>query len=293
MSFVSYTQLKITNLALRLLGDDPVTTTSESTRRAQLALEFFESIRLKTLTSHPWREALKLATINAYTEPAGTLTIGSGYDTVGTTGVTFDVATVTPFTSAMASTPEYRIWEDGGSGKATITGFTDTNTVTATIVAAFSTNSFASGLWRLYTGEPDAFGIDWSFIIDAPSDCAKVWKINEASGARYAKMGPAVYYTNVESLEIEYIQDLAVTSWREELAMAMAYHLAYTISEPLQKSKDKTKEMWEKYQACLAEARTATDQEATPEEAESNQLVDIRYGGVGPTSSWTRRFGGV
>jgi len=297
MALPSYTQLSITNMALRLLGDDPIASAGESTRRAQIANEWFETLRTATLQAHPWREATKITTLYAYTEPAGALTIGASGVTVGATGVVFDVATVTPFTSAMATTPEYRIWRDSGPGKATITGFTDTNTVSCTIDEAFSSddvtpNTVASGAWRLYTGEPDGLTREWGFIIALPSDSLRVRRISESLGERYARVGDK-FYSNSDALQVEYTYDLAVTNWTPLLARAMAYHLAATIGEPLLKSAAKVKVMADMYKTVLDEARAATDQEGTPEEFESNILLDVRYGGTGVSSSLTRDFGAL
>jgi hypothetical protein len=271
----------LANMALARLGEDSISALGDTTRRAILANRFFEQTKESTLQAHPWKEALVYDILYAYTEPSGTVTPGAGATVVDTTGVTF-TASGTPFLAAHA-TDGWRIWGDGVAGKATITGFTSTAIVTATIDEAFAdTSAIATGSWRLYTPEP---AFDWDFMIARPTGMLKVWRINEESDsstsfgrleAKYARVG-SYLFTNTDELEVEYITDLATTSFGPLLIDAFTAHLAAVIAVPLAKGQERADAMWRLYREILQEARTATDQEATPEEFESNTLIDVRY----------------
>ena len=263
----------LANQALNRLGEDAITTLSDTTRRAIIANRFFEQVKEATQQAHPWKESLVYATLYAYTEPAGTLTPGAGATAVDTTGVQFTASVAVPFTTTHSS-EGWQLWGDGVQGKATITGFTSTTVVTATIDEAFADlSAIATGSWRLYTPGP---AWDWEFQIARPSGMLKVWRINDTSGQKYARVGSKLF-ANTDELDVEYIQDLATTSWGPLLIDAFTAHLAAVIAFPLTKSQEKAAEMWKIYRAILQEARTSTDQESTPEEFESNELIDVRF----------------
>jgi hypothetical protein len=276
----------LANQALNMVGDDAITTLGDTTRRAVLTNRIFDQIRQATLQAHPWREALVYDILYAYTEPTGTLTPGSGATVVDTTGVTFTASVAVPFTTTH-STDGWRLWGDGVAGKATITGFTSTTVVTATIDEAFAgTTAIATGSWRLYTPAP---AHTYDFMIARPSAMLRAWKINEDLGTfstgispftepfgRYARVGDYLF-TSDDQIDVEYIQDLATTSFGPLLIEAFVHHLAYRIAIPLAKKGSLRDELKAMYKETLQEARTATDQEATPEEFESNDLIDVRF----------------
>jgi len=277
----------LANQALNMLGEDAITALADTTRRAVLVNRMFDQVRKATLQAHPWREALVLATLYAYTEPTGTLTPGTGATTVGTTGVTFTASVAVPFTTTH-STGGWRLWGDGVAGKATITGFSSTTQVTATIDEAFGgTTAIATGSWRLYTPAP---AHTWDFIIARPSAMLRAWKINETLGSfssllwspfnepsgRFARIGDSIY-TSDDQIEVEYISDLATTSFGPLLIDAFVAHLAAKIAVPLTKDTPKAMGFQKIYHDILQDCRTLTDQEATPEEFESNDLIDVRF----------------
>lgn len=89
---------------------------------------------------------------------AQTLTIGTGYGTAGSTGVTF-TAGAAAFNSGMVGEYiryRYEETDDRGLGTGTyinalakITGYTSTTIVTATIITAFPSNSLAASAWSV------------------------------------------------------------------------------------------------------------------------------------------------
>lgn len=86
-------------------------------------------------------------------DASATLTPGAGATTVNTTGVTF-TASAAVFTSSMVGREIWGKFDNagGGGGRATITGYSSTTVVTATITKAFPSGEvYAAGDWYLTT----------------------------------------------------------------------------------------------------------------------------------------------
>lgn len=64
------TQKEICNIALGLLGAEPIDSISDNTRVAKCCLTFYESTKLNLLRSHNWNFAMKRATVNSSATPA-------------------------------------------------------------------------------------------------------------------------------------------------------------------------------------------------------------------------------
>ena len=64
------TQVEIWNMALGLIGAEPVATISDNTRNAKACATFYETTKLNLLRSHNWNFALKRSTLNSSSTPA-------------------------------------------------------------------------------------------------------------------------------------------------------------------------------------------------------------------------------
>jgi hypothetical protein len=270
MATSTLAEVDIVNMALRLLGDDSITTLSDTTRRAQIANEFWDTVRDATLAEHPWNFNTKRAILYAYTKPAATLTPGAGATTVGTTGVTF---TASAAVFAAADVDKQLVnKESGGAGKATITGFTDTTHVVATIDEAFDDlTAIASQSWRMYYDYP-AWGPSRSIAV--PSDCLRVWRLE--NNEDYAVEGAYIVLSQDE-LHCRYSrQETDTTLYPFPFVLALAHHLASVIAEPITGQNSKAEGFLKKYEHFLARAKAIDAQEGTPEVLESNALIDVR-----------------
>ncbi len=273
MATSTLAELDVVNMALRMLGDDALTSAeyaAATIRRAAIADEFYDTTLDATLAEHPWNFATKRATLYSYTEPAATLTPGAGATTVDTTGVTF-----TAGSAVFASTDVGRQIvnrESGGTGKATITGFTSTTVVTATIDEAFDNlTAIASGDWRLYYAYP-AWG--YSRAVAVPSDCLRVWRIED--NPDYRVVG-AYLHVNGDQFNVEYIrQETDHTLFPFQFVKALATHLASILAEPITGQEKKAEHFMKLYEHRLARAKSLDGQEGTPEVLESNALIDVR-----------------
>jgi hypothetical protein len=267
------TPANICSMALRMLGDDSITTAelaAATIRRAAIAAEFYATVRDATLAEHPWNCATKRATLLAYTLPAATLTPGAGATVVDTTGVTFTASAAVFVSTDVGKQLVNR--ESGGSGKATITGFTSTTVVTATIDEAFDNlTAIASQSWRMYYAYP-AWGP--SRAIAVPTDCLRVWRLE--SNEEYQVEGGYIVLSQ-DSLNCRYTrQETDTTLYPFQLVLAMATHLASVFAEPITGQAAKAEHFTKLYEHRLARAKALDGQEGTPETLESNALIDVR-----------------
>jgi len=261
----------VVNMALRMLGDDSITSaefTAATLRRAAIANEFWLTTLYATEGEHPWNFNTKRATLLAYTLPAATLTPGAGATVVDTTGVVF--------TSGVAAfaTPDVgrQIVNKAARGKATITGFTDTSHVTATINEAFADLAvIASQSWRLYYAYP-AWGFSRSIAV--PTDCLRVWRLE--NNEEYQSEGGFIVVSQ-DSLNCRYSrQESDLTLAPQPFILALATHLAATMAEPITGQAAKAEHFTKLYEHRLARAKALDGQEGTPEVFESNALIDCR-----------------
>jgi hypothetical protein len=282
------TEIQVINQALRNLGEDPITALTDATRRAQLANEFYPIVRDATLLAHPWTFALQRQRLLAYVEPAGTLTPGTGALTVDTTGVVFTASIAPPF----AVTDVGKVLQgDGVAGKATITGFTSTTIVTATIVTAFAAlTAIATGSWRLYYAPPpwvDSLD-DLAFTIPKPATCLAFWRSKKVP--EDATPIP-LYAVETDGTQEVILSDtdqldcwllMQVTSplrWSPLFVRALQHHLSATFAENITGQAGKHDRFWQLYMATLKHARARQALEAPRRFRRLSPLVDVRTSG--------------
>jgi hypothetical protein len=262
----------IANMALRMLGDDALTPaefTANTLRRAQIANQFYASVRDATLADHPWNFAMKRSTRFAYEAPMATLTPGAGAMTEGAEGIQFTTS------SAIWTTADVgrQIWENSTTpGAATITDFVSSTIVTATIDQAFgSLAAMAEDFWLLYYEYP-TWGFEYAVAL--PDDCLRVWRIE--GNPDYRVVGPYIH-VDMEQLNVEFIrQETDTTRFTFQFVQALSTHLAAILAEPITGQNAKAELFMKKYQMLLSRAKSLDGQEGTPEVLESNALIDVR-----------------
>src|SRR5262245_60599862 len=223
MATSTLTAVNIVNQALVALGENKITALTDNTLRAQMANEHWPTVRDAVLEEHPWHFASVRTTLYAYTAPAVTLTPGAGATTSGTTGVTF-----TASSAAFASTDVGKqIRGTGVPGLATITGFTSTTVVAATIDAAFAGTAMASGSWRLFNAAP-AWG--YANSIPVPSDSLRIWR-KDQNQSQFRVEGTTIV-TDEEALNLLYTrQETDTTKYPPTFVRALVLLLAATFAE--------------------------------------------------------------
>lgn len=110
------TPLNIVNQAFRNLGENPITSFTDTTNpRSLLAAQFYVTVRDDLLADAFWNFATKRVVLLPYSEPAGTLTPGA----VTGTGITFTASITGVFGLDAVGK---RLVGDGVAGEATIAG---------------------------------------------------------------------------------------------------------------------------------------------------------------------------
>ena len=256
-----------------------------------------------------------LITSHVSTTPAATLTPGTGALTAGTTGVNF-----TASAAVFASGDVGKVLENlVGTGVATITSFTSTTIVVATINEAFpaltaiasaswqmtrtdqvlatitqafaSTSSIASQSWRLENAAPE-WG--YSHKITVPSDCLRLWRVGDDRSAEilpYQREG-GYFVTDETDLSVRYISQVTdPASWPPTFVTALRYHLAAVLSDSIPGKADRMDRYYKLYESYMRMAKMADGQEGSYEQTEAGELVTVRWqggtGGVtGPKTRW-------
>lgn len=280
------TDLQITNMVLRRLGDSPVASTTEQTTKARLVAELYATVRQATLAAHPWNFAVSRRTLLAYTLPAATLTPGAGATTVDTPGVTF-----TASAAVFASTDVGRVIDSAtGAGLAEITGFTSTTVVTATITEAFpSLTALDAEDWQLNYAAP-AWGL--AYTIPKPTDALRVWRVEDAIPYTVETDGTReVILSDAATLNVRVITEVTdPTRFSPLFVTAFVAHLVAMCAENITGQQAKGNAAYELYELTLRRARTMDGMEGSAESLSSRGLIDVRRGGGGwdNTRAWSR-----
>jgi len=278
------TDLQITNMVLRRLGDSPVSATTEQTTKARLVAELYATIRQATLAAHPWNFALSRRTLLAYTVPAATLTPGTGATVVDTTGVTF-----TASAAVFVSTDVGKVLDHiAGTGTATITAFSSTTVVTATITEAFpSLAAIAAEDWRLNYAPP-AWGP--LYTIPKPADALRVWRLEDSTPYEVETNGTQeVIVTESASINARVITDVTdPTRFTPLFVTAFVSHLVAMCAEPITGQQAKGNAAYQLYELTLKRARTMDGMEGSAAVLRSRDLIDVRGGGGDATRAWPR-----
>lgn len=280
------TDLQITNMVLRRLGDSPVASLTEQTTKARLVAELYSTVRQATLAAHPWNFAVSRRTLLAYTLPAATLTPGTGATTVDTTGVTF-----TASAAVFAATDVGRVIQAvTGGGKAEVTGFTSTTVVTATITEAFpSLTALGADDWRLNYAAP-AWGR--AYTIPKPTDALRVWRVEDSRWYAVETDGTQeVIVTDEAALNVRVITDVTdPLRFTPLFVTAFVAHLVALCAENITGQQAKGNAAYQLYEMTLRRARTMDGMEGSSEALRATDLIVVRYGGRGRdnTRAWGR-----
>ena len=117
---------------------------------------------------------------------------------------------------------------------------------------------------------------NFSYSLTLPTNCLRVLDVYD-SDKDYRIEGGKLF-SNIQTPEILYVSDLALTSFSPTLVEALAYSLAYDISYSITQSQG----VWEMaergYQICLARAKTIDAQEDGRYHVEAELFDDSRYG---------------
>jgi len=273
----------ICNQALALLGlramDGTVAAPTSTVDRDVACAALYEQTRDATVDAAEWNEAIVRDTLYSYATPATTMTPGAGALTAGTTGVVFTAGAAT-FTS-LAVDAGKTIRPVSGPGVATITGFTSTTVVTATITVAFtSLAALAADAWRLYNPTPD-WDSDFLYTFTLPTDWLRGYgpAYQAREGIHWRREG-AVIVSSEPTLNLLYVKRITdVTTMTPRLTECIVYHLAAKLCEAGLGNAAKGDRLWNLYTAKLRQAKGLDLQEGTRQRYQPSSYVDVRRGG--------------
>ena len=273
----------ICNQALILLGlaemDGTVASPTATVDRDVACARLYAQTRDATVDAAEWNEATVRDTLYSYATPATTMTPGTGALTIGTTGVVFTAGAAT-FTS-LAVDAGKTIRPVSAPGIATITGFTSTTIVTATITEAFtSLSALAADAWRLYNPTPD-WDTDFLYTYTLPSDWLRGFvPAHQARDGIHWRREGSVLVSSEPTLNLLYVKQITdVTLMTPRLVEALVYHLAAKLCEAGLGNAAKADRYWNLYGAKLKAAKGLDWQEGTRQRYQPSSYVDVRRGG--------------
>lgn len=131
----------------------------------------------------------------------------------------------------------------------------------------------------LSSGDARAPLFDWSYAFMLPRTsqnfCLRVLTLEDNDD--YKVEGP-VLMCNSSTARIKYIKRVeAVSEWDDLFKGAVAAHLAMLLAMPITKSASMMQAMAGLYQSRLQEAYAVDTQEGTPDEIDSNDIIDARW----------------
>jgi len=264
MAYNTLTDINIANMALRNLGEDPIVTFTEATKRAQAMNEHYATVRDATLRMHHWNFAMKRVVIDAFTEPTADLTLGA---TSGT-AVQFTASANLWSTADIGKV----IRHETLAGEAEIIALANLTQATAEITSTFSSvGPFLAGVWRLFN-IPPAWGFGNTFLL--PSDFLRTHQLDD--DIEYQLEGEGIL-ADGESINMRYIAKITdPTKWSPLFVTAFIAHLTALVAEPITGQLAKADHWMKVFQLRLAEAQGYDALEGTRDIVAPAPLLDVR-----------------
>ena len=270
------TQIDICNLALDILGDNPITALSVSSKAAALLTRNWDYAVEEALREHPWRFARKKAELE-YTAGYGVYQTSDEKDVTGITQA--DPAVVTVASHG---------WQTGYSIKLDdVVGMTEVNgrvfRIERLTANTFSLVGIDSAAYTAYSsgGKAIRYEVDpdyqEGYTYDLPDDYLCDPSIFQHPDEEFEIIGwddgtnkTRRLLTTVEDAVLEYTRSMAVgdvAKFPNHFIRAVAATLARMLHRPLSKKGGKSlQEIWSEYSAIMAQAKASDIRDAKYEE---------------------------
>ena len=122
------------------------------------------------------------------------------------------------------------------------------------------------------------WGFTYGFTLPSNPWCLRVL---ETENFEPYRVEGRTLYADVSSLKIRYIARIdSPEQFDESFKMALANNLAMLLAIPITKSDKMLASMTAMYNASIAQAQHVDTQEGTPDEIDSDELLDVRGGGM-------------
>ena len=120
------------------------------------------------------------------------------------------------------------------------------------------------------------WGFAYGFTLPTDPLCLRVL---ETENDEPYRVEGRVLYTDASALKIRYIAQItSPEQFDDSYRYALAANLAMLLAMPITKSATILKEMTAMYNAAIAQAQHVDTQEGTPDEIDSDELLDVRGG---------------
>lgn len=282
------TQVEICNLALDILGDNPISSLNDTTKAASLLSRNWAYALDEVLREYPWRFARKFAELE-YTEGYGIYQTSDEKDITGLTQADPAVVTV----SAHG-------WQTGYSIKIDeVVGMTEVNErvfrIERLTADTFSLLGIDSSVYTAYTsgGKAVRYEIDPTYqdgyTYTLPDDYLCHPSIFEHPDEEFEVVGwddgtnkTRRLLTTVEDAVLEYTASMDaadVAKFPNHFVRALAATIARMLHRSLSKKGGKSlQEIWSEYSAILSQAKLSDITDAKHEEGKYNDPI-LKAGG--------------
>lgn len=246
------TDAQIANLALSLIGGNPITALTDTTRQGIVCNKWFATARDEALSSFPWNFARKRATLSL---PWVSLTGSAITNSAGLINVT---------KASHGLTTGLRVMLDEVEGVTAANGswlITSVDTNNFTLDDSVFSGAYTSGTGR-YVEQP-LFG--WAYKYTLPTDCLRVLRVNgddatEDDGDPHEVEG-ALLLTDADEVALRYVfQETATANWPAEFRNAFSLLLgSYLATDLIGTGTGRASQLRQQFDLAIAPKAKATN----------------------------------
>lgn len=268
--------LNAANLALRLLGDGPLTSLSDATKQGEACNANIDDCKRTLLRMHPWKFAVKRKKIQPYQDFAisNVTFVSSELIEVTHASTTFVAGNYVTVSGVMGATGANGTWEVASVVNPTTVRLTAIGVTTSTILGTYVTGSD-------YIRRSPAF--DYAYLYQLPSDCLRLLDINNTSSNPRWRVEGAFILSDSNVLNIQYVFDVSdYATMDPAFYQCLSHYLAYNLCDHISASDGKKNELHvylyggQGKRGILQQARFIDASENSLDQIEANDWVDSR-----------------
>jgi hypothetical protein len=271
---MSTTVEEICNSALIKCGSKPISSITDSNKRAELCTTMYPKVRDKLLRSHPWNFAIRRMPLAYYQTTFDDGDVDILTDEITITGHGQKTGQKVVFSSSV-TLPEPLV-----AGTIYYIIYVDDNTIQLALTAEDSLSASniditSAAFGGVHTARwVPLFEYDYAYIL--PSDYLRALK-TESYDIAYAIEGDYLL-CNDSSFLLKYIAKVTdVTKFPEDFDELLSWWLAYELSYPLVQSNTLKQSIKAEIEEYLRDVRSFDAQEGTPEDFLFDEWINVRY----------------
>lgn len=276
---MAQSDLNVSNLALRLLGNRAVLTALSDTTTEGLACNAnVDDCKKALLRMHPWNFAVKRVKLLPFSDidVSNVTFVSSQLIEVTHSSLTLSAGQYATLTGVLGATGANGTWEVVSQPTpTTVTRLTAIGITTSAELGTYTASSTD------YIRRSPAFG--YSYLYSLPTDCLRVLDINETAHSSEWRIEGAFILADSDSLEVRYIYNVTdYTTMDVMFYQALAHYLAYNLCDHISASDQKKNELHaylyggQGKRGILPQARFADATEDSQQIFEANDWIDSR-----------------